>query len=90
VFAPLPAVGFIGRYYMARRLYLDASANGMYFFGYGNFVSAQGVVGVEVGKGWSVRGGYQLGGRTNIHGTDSRIGVNLVQKGFLLGIEGKW
>jgi len=37
-----------------------------------------------------VNAGYQLGGRTNIHGTDSRMGVAMVQKGPFVGIEGKW
>jgi hypothetical protein len=90
VFAPLPVIGFIGRRYLTSRVYIDGAVNGMYFFGYGSFISAKGSLGVGIGKGWSVRGGYFLAGRTNIHGTDSRIGVDLMQKGPILGIEGKW
>ena len=90
VFAPLPVIGFTGRGYILNRLYFDGTANGMYFFGYGNFISARAVLGLEFGGRYSVRAGYQLGGRTDIHGSDTRIGVNLVQKGVVVGIEGKW
>jgi hypothetical protein len=90
IFAPLPVIGIIGRRYVTRRVYFDGSMNGMYFFGYGSFVSAKAVLGAAIGKHWSVRGGYQLGGRTNIHGTDARVGVDLKQQGPVFGIEGKW
>jgi hypothetical protein len=62
----------------------------MYFFGYGNFISANGFLGYSIGHQLSVRGGYLLGSRADIHGTSNRLGIRLAQKGAVVGLEGKW
>ena len=88
---PLPTGGPTIRYYLVpSRLYVDGQISGMYFFGYGNFISASGFLGYSIGHHLSVRGGYLLGSRADIHGSSSRLGIRLTQKGAVVGLEGKW
>ncbi|HEY6270941.1 MAG TPA: hypothetical protein VIX19_02985 [Terriglobales bacterium] len=87
---PLPVAGPTMRYYIfnnSGRLFVDANVLGMYFFGYGNYVSSMGTVGVTITKNVSVRGGYQLGSRFDINTKAQRLGVTLSQKGALVGLE---
>lgn len=93
LFAPLPAVGPVGRWYPihgSNRLVLDGSLRGMSFFGYGNFVSARGEVGVGITKHLVVHAGYQLGSRLSVHGTNDQIAIDATQKGATAGIEYSW
>lgn len=91
LFAPLPTGGPTFRYYLVpRRLYLDGAISGMYFFGYGNFIATNGFLGYSVGHHFSLRGGYLLGSRADIHGSANRLGIRLTQKGPVVGLEGKW
>jgi hypothetical protein len=93
VFAPLPTLGPRFRWYPLRnsaRLSLDGSAQGMYFFGYGDFVSAQGTMGIAANHRLSFRAGYQMGTRLTIHGSSNQVGVRLTQKGPVAGIELSW
>jgi hypothetical protein len=85
--APLPVAGPTIRIYPAKRFFVTANALGMYFFGYGNFVSSQGTLGLKLTKNLAVRGGYQLGSRFNITTKANRLGVSLTQKGPLAGLE---
>ena len=62
----------------------------MSFFGYGNFATAQGTVGVAMSRHWNARFGYQMGSRLRIKGTSDRIGVQLTQQGPIAGIEATW
>lgn len=88
---PLPTGGPTFRYYLLpSRLYADGAISGMYFFGYGNFISANGFLGYSITRHISVRGGYLLGSRAEIHGSADRLGIRLTQKGAVVGIEGKW
>jgi hypothetical protein len=90
-FLPLPTGGPTFRYYLVpSRLYVDGALSGMYFFGYGNFISANGFLGYSLGHHLSVRGGYLLGSRADIHGSANRLGVRLTQQGAVVGLEGKW
>jgi hypothetical protein len=75
------------RFYPARRFFVTANVLGMYFFGYGNFVSSQGTVGLKLTKNLALRGGYQLGSRFNINTKANRLGVSLTQKGAIAGLE---
>ena len=59
----------------------------MYLFGYGNFVSTAGDIGVTLTKHITANAGYQLGSRLNVTGTSSRIALDLTQKGPLVGLE---
>ena len=50
--APIPVAGPQGRFYLTNspRLYVEGNLYGMYFFGYGNFVSTSDDVGVTLNK----------------------------------------
>jgi|HubBroStandDraft_4_1064222.scaffolds.fasta_scaffold73095_2 hypothetical protein len=88
---PLPIVGPEFRFYLTNspRLYVQGNVYGMYFFGYGNFVSSAGTLGVRVAKHLDVIAGYQLGSRLNAHNSSSnnRIGISLTQTGAVVGVE---
>jgi len=92
-FAPLPAVGPVGRWYPlpnSNRLSLEGSFRGMYFFGYGDFISSRANVGYLVTPHLAIRGGYQLGSRLSVHGTSNQIGIRVTQKGPTAGVEYSW
>jgi hypothetical protein len=84
---PLPVAGPEIRFYPAKRLFVTANVLGMYFFGYGDFLSSQGTVGVKLTKNIAVRGGYQLGSRFNVNTKSQRLGLSLTQKGAIAGLE---
>jgi len=90
--APLPVVGPHVRCYPvdSERLSLEGYVNGMYFFGYGDFYSARGLVGVGLSHHLKAIGGYQMGTRLSIHGGSNNIGIRLTQKGPVVGLEGSW
>jgi hypothetical protein len=88
--APLPVAGPDVRFYVlpnSSRLYVTGNLLGMYFFGYGNFLSTIDTVGLTVNKHIGVRAGYQLGTRLNVNSKTDRIGLNLTQKGPVVGAE---
>jgi hypothetical protein len=88
IFVPLPVGGPDVRYYfLQKRLFVDGNVKGMYFFGYGNFVSTAGKVGFNFGRHVSAVGGYTLGSHLAIHGTSSRLDVRQTQKGPTAGLE---
>jgi hypothetical protein len=88
IFVPLPVAGPDVRYYfLNKRLFVDGNVKGMYFFGYGNFVSTAGKVGFNFGRHVSAVGGYQLGSHLAIHGTSSRLDVRQTQRGPTGGLE---
>jgi hypothetical protein len=81
---PLPVGGPDVRYYFAKsHLYVDGNGKGMYFFGYGNFVSTAGKVGVALGRHVAVVGDYEVGSHLAIHGTNSRLDIRQTQRGPL-------
>ena len=89
--APIPVAGPQGRFYLTNspRLFFEGNMFGMYFFGYGNFVSTSDDVGVALNKHLSLNAGYQLGSRLNVN-VDSkkdRLGLSLTQKGPIVGAE---
>lgn len=93
VFAIMPIVGTQGRWYPmqnSRRIGLDGIVEGMYFFGYGNFLSTRGFMTVAVHRNWNLTAGYQLGTRLTVHGNSDQFGVRLTQKGPIAGIEAAW
>ena len=89
--APIPVAGPEFRYYLtdSPRLYVKGQVYGMYFFGYGNYISAWGTLGVNIVKHVSVNAGYQLGSRlvVNRDTSTNRIGLNLTEKGPAVGVE---
>jgi len=89
--APIPVAGPEARFYLTNspRLYVEGNVYGMYFFGYGNFVSSAGSIGYSVNKHLSLNGGYQLGSRlvVNNDSSSNRIGLRLSQRGPMAGVE---
>ena len=61
--APIPVAGPDYRIYLtdSPRVFLEGNVYGMYFFGYGNFVSTTDVLGLTLNKHISLNAGYQLG-----------------------------
>ena len=91
--APLPSFGPVGRWYPlpnSNRLSLEGSVTGMYFFGYGDFITARGSVGVGITHGLVVRGGYQMGSRLSVHGSSNELGLRLTTTGPTAGLEYSW
>lgn len=87
--APIPVAGPDFRLYLTNspRVFVDGSVLGMYLFGYGNFVSATGDVGVTLSKHLAVLAGYQLGSHLVVNNDHDRIGVRLIQKGAVVGVQ---
>jgi hypothetical protein len=87
--APIPVAGPEFRLYLTKspRVFMDGNVYGMYFFGYGNFVSSAGDIGVTLTKHITANAGYALGTRFDVKGTSDRIGLNLTQKGPLVGLQ---
>jgi hypothetical protein len=89
--APLPVFGPDVRFYLTKnsnRLFVTGNIFGMYFFGYGNFISTLGTVGFSATKHLNIRAGYQMGQRLNVNNNaNTRIGISLTQKGPVVGIE---
>jgi len=93
VFAPLPNIGPIGRWYPMHdsdRIALDGYVQGMYFFGYGDFITARAAAVVKFHPHWSLLAGYEMGTNLSVHGKTNNIGVRLTQKGPIAGIEASW
>src|SRR5580704_1230127 len=89
--APIPVAGPEFRLYLTNspKLFVEGNVYGMYFGGYGNFVSTADTIGWILTKHLSLNAGYQLGSRlvvSNNAGSD-RIGLRLTQKGALAGAE---
>lgn len=92
-FAPLPIIGPVGRWYPmhdSERFSLGGYIQGMYFFGYGDFISARALAAVKLHSHWDFIAGYELGTDLDIHQNVNRIGVRLTQKGPIAGIQGSW
>jgi hypothetical protein len=87
--APIPVAGPEFRLYLTNspRVFLEGNVYGMYFFGYGNFVSTAGTLGVTVSKHISLNAGYQLASRLSVNGSTDRLGLDLKQKGPVVGME---
>jgi len=69
------------------RLFVEGNVYGMYFFGYGNFVSFEDTLGITINKHFSVGAGYALASRLNVNGSKDRLAFDLTQKGPLVGVQ---
>jgi hypothetical protein len=87
--APIPVAGPNFRLYLTNspRVFVEGNVYGMYFFGYGNFVSTADCLGITVTKHISANVGYQLASRLNVNGSTDRLGLSLTQKGPVVGME---
>jgi hypothetical protein len=88
---PLPVAGPEFRFYLtdSPRLYVEGNVYGVYFFGYGNYVSCYGLLGFSVNRHLSLNAGYALSSRLVVNRDTSanRIGINMTQKGPLVGVQ---
>jgi hypothetical protein len=78
VLAPVPILGSSGRWYPihdSSRFSLDGSFQGMYLFGYGDFIYARGKADVALHHHLNLTAGYQIGTRLKVKGTSNRIGL---------------
>jgi hypothetical protein len=89
--APIPVAGPEFRLYLTNspRVFLDGQVYGMYFFGYGSFVSTAGSLGLSITKHIGIKAGYQLGSRLVIKNDSStdRTGLRLTQEGPFAGVQ---
>jgi len=87
--APIPVAGPEFRYYLtdSPRVFIEGNVYGMYLFGYGNFFSSAGDIGITLTKHITANAGYQLGSRLNVNGTPNRVGLDLNQKGPIVGMQ---
>jgi hypothetical protein len=89
--APIPVAGPEFRWYLtdSPRLFVRGQVYGMYLFGYGNYVSAAGELGYSINGHLNIKAGYQLGSRLVVNSDTStnRIGLNLTEKGPIVGLE---
>lgn len=87
--APIPAAGPEFRYYLTEspRVFIEGNVYGMYLFGYGNFVSSAGDIGITLTKHITANAGYQLGSRLNVNGAPDRVALSLSQKGPTVGMQ---
>ena len=91
--APLPVLGASGRWYPVHdssRFSVDGGLQGMYFFGYGDFLYTRGTAQVALHRGLNLKAGYQMGTRLSVHGTNDHIGLRMTQKGPIVGLEFSW
>ncbi len=87
--APIPVAGPDFLLYLTNSpgVFVDGNIWGMYLFGYGNFISAAGNVGVTLSKHFAALGGYQLGSHLVVNNDHDRIGLRLIQKGAVVGLQ---
>jgi hypothetical protein len=91
--APIPVLGPDARiYFLRNRAFADGNVKGMYFFGYGNYITAQGQGGFRFGKHIDLTAGYQMGSHLVINGNNavaanSRLSIRETQRGFTTGLE---
>jgi len=89
--APIPVAGPQFRWYVtdSPRVFVEGQLYGMYFFGYGNYISTWGNLGFTITRHLNAKAGYQLGNRlvVNRDTSTNRIGLNLTEKGPTVGVE---
>jgi hypothetical protein len=87
--APIPVAGPQFRLYPidSPRVFIEGNAYGMYFFGYGSFVSSAGDIGLTLTKHISMNAGYSLASHLTVNGTQDRLALELSQRGPVVGME---
>lgn len=89
--APIPVAGPEVRFYLTNspRVFVEGNVYGMYFFGYGSFLSSAGTLGFTVNRHLTLNAGYQLGSRLVVNNSSSadRIGLHLIHTGAIAGME---
>lgn len=87
--APIPVAGPEFRLYLTNspRVFVEGNVFGMYFFGYGSFVSSAGDIGITLNKHVTINAGYSLASHLTVNVTQDRLGLQLSQKGPLAGMQ---
>lgn len=86
--APIPVAGPEFRLYLLKsRLFVNGQGFGMYLFGYGNYFSTTDYLGVAVTRFLSINAGYAIGSHLRVNNSANRVGLDLVQKGPMAGLE---
>jgi hypothetical protein len=87
--APIPVAGPQYRLYLTNspRVFIEGDVYGMYFFGYGNYVSTTDSLGVTLTKHIALKAGYQLASRLIVNAQTDRIGLHMTQQGATTGLE---
>jgi hypothetical protein len=60
---------------------------GMYLFGYGNYYSTVDFLGLSLSKHLSINAGYAVGSRLRVNNKPNRVGLDLNQKGPIVGVD---
>jgi hypothetical protein len=86
---PMPVAGPDFRFYLTNspKVFVQGNLFGMYLFGYGNFISSSGSLGVNLNKHLAVIGGYELATHLEVNNASDRIGFHFTQKGAIAGLE---
>jgi hypothetical protein len=86
--APIPVGGPEFRLYLLKsRLFINGNGFGMYFLGYGNYYSTTDYLGLAITKNLSINGGYAIGSHLRVNNSANRVGLDLVQKGPIAGLD---
>ncbi len=86
--APVPVAGPEYRLYLiSQRLFVEGNLNGMWLFGYGNYLSTYNDLGFAFGKHLAVKAGYAYASRFRVNDSGGRIGLNLDQRGPTAGFD---
>jgi len=86
---PIPIGGPEYRLYLTKsnRIFVEGYVNGMFFFGYGNYLSTASDLGLSLSSHFSVNAGYTIGSRLRVSDGQNRVGLDLTQKGPIAGVE---
>ena len=86
--APVPVAGPEYRLYLiSQRLFVEGNLNGMWLFGYGNYLSTFNDLGFAFGKHLAVKAGYAYASRFRVNDSSSRVGLSLDQRGPTAGFD---
>jgi hypothetical protein len=86
ILAPIPVAGPEFRLYLTPRVYVDGNVRGMYFFGYGSFVSNAEGIGVVLTPHVALTGGYQVASRLIVNDRLDRLGLRMTHQGATVGL----
>jgi hypothetical protein len=89
LFSPVPVLGPAFRFYVTNspKVFVDGNLFGMYLFGYGNYISTAGIVGINFSKHFAATAGYTLASKLNVNTAKDRIGLDATDKGVVVGLQ---
>jgi hypothetical protein len=72
---------------VSQRLFVEGNLNGMWLFGYGNYLSTFNDLGFALGKHLAIKAGYAYASRFRVNDSRGRIGLSLDQRGPTAGFD---